>query len=243
MVVKVHQLKKEFVRDLLKDNPPEDLVAVLTTDCNKKCNFCSLGPKNKIVNLDFYDFQYTLDTNKYNSITLIGGEPSKHPLFKEMFDYALQKADDVYVITNGSQIVLVEKEDKVDIDRSIDLTIDSLRPYADKKAVIDLSINPELVRQQDKSHNHFTKALVLDRAAKELNLRHGYNVRYYVSQEKFRDDFLKYKKNHSIGGALGAFEIVNKGKYGMIYQHILTPDNHLFSCEHDAFVHIRNTTK
>ena len=74
---------------------------ILTERCNMKCPHCcnSCGPRGKDMSWD--TFVKAMEYCKDEYITLGGGEPTLHPMFWQMFGYALGTAEDIFIITNG----------------------------------------------------------------------------------------------------------------------------------------------
>lgn len=77
----------------------------ITYDCNFSCKHCLIGDR---ANMAFYDKTEVFDTlqtiksNGGNKVTFLGGEPTLHPDFFEILEYAKKQEFLIVVDTNGS---------------------------------------------------------------------------------------------------------------------------------------------
>ena len=81
----------------------------ITQRCNRGCSYCfaeemmksATGP-NAFMSLDEFEQSLNfLERSGVHVATLLGGEPSIHPLFREMTDYALARGFRVLVLSGG----------------------------------------------------------------------------------------------------------------------------------------------
>lgn len=76
----------------------------ITTRCNMRCRHCCFSCTRKGEDMSQEVFSRALrHPDEYTSVTLGGGEPTVHPLFREFVKEALEERFDVTVITNGKR--------------------------------------------------------------------------------------------------------------------------------------------
>lgn len=97
---------------------------VLTNICNKRCSFCFAkqfitDEKEDVMNFDFAKqvFDELINSGKFNSFNVLGGEPTKYPHFKDLFDYFYETYSNNQKDTNYLPAInlvsnfLIEKEE------------------------------------------------------------------------------------------------------------------------------------
>jgi len=75
---------------------------MLTTRCNRNCTFCFAGTKyHKDISMD--DVKTVLDFHRASNISdfrVLGGEPTLHPLFKDIISLAVSEGFSIYIMSN-----------------------------------------------------------------------------------------------------------------------------------------------
>ena len=74
-----------------------------TLRCNMRCDHCCYACETEGPDMSFMTFKAAVELSvKMNErVALAGGEPTVHPKFWKMLEYALARSDDVFVQTNG----------------------------------------------------------------------------------------------------------------------------------------------
>jgi len=80
---------------------------VLTTSCNKNCSYCFARDTRKVFseeNMTLENFKKILDMSEEDTgdrgLSILGGEPTQHPQFKEFLGIALDRSFKITLISN-----------------------------------------------------------------------------------------------------------------------------------------------
>jgi len=76
---------------------------MITRRCNMSCAHCCYACEANGEDMSLRTFKAAVDlaVEMNERVALAGGEPTVHPLFWDMMEYALSHSDDVFVQTNG----------------------------------------------------------------------------------------------------------------------------------------------
>jgi MoaA/NifB/PqqE/SkfB family radical SAM enzyme len=79
----------------------------ITNKCNRNCVYCFAGDSRESLGktaMDFDTYLYALnylERSGLKQVRLLGGEPTLHPLFRDMVSTALERDLDIMLFTNG----------------------------------------------------------------------------------------------------------------------------------------------
>lgn len=180
----VEEIKEEENIDL------KEAMLHITDFCNLKCRHCYVNPSipsKDEVKTNFGEWIKIMDKLKelgVEKVTLVGGEPTIHPEFHEILQYAIKTFQDCSIQTNGTTNTNLN-----DYDCNVTVSFEYLNPAKNNqiRRMTEGEFNPE--KDEEKAYKLGVKKLKALDGNKTVRMT-LYNDNDYLAMAKFANQLL-----------------------------------------------------